>query len=112
MLSDHLSVTYLLGDTDNLGAFTVILGMTGVDGCCVDIDTATSHSIAATFEGEVYTWIEGWVLNQRDTRHSAFFYTKVKGVGLGVVLVAGFMHSMALMAGDLYTWRGLVKMGD
>ena len=107
-----------LGDTDRRNTFTVVPGLKGV----VDIDAGLQHSIAATLEGDVYTWGTGWALGQGgDDDTQRLSPTKVTGGGLDGVVVkqvaAGFMHSMALTAaGDLYTWgsgrNGRLGHGD
>jgi alpha-tubulin suppressor-like RCC1 family protein len=95
-----------LGDTDPSDTFTVVAGLRGV----VDIDAGGSHTIAATAEGGLYTWGEGWAIGHGgDDTTQRLVPTEVTGGGIDDAMVvqvaAGQYHSMALTAsGELYAW--------
>ena len=95
-----------LGHTVLHDTFTVVAGPSGV----IDMDAGWNHSIAATVEGGLYTWGEGWAIGHGgDHTTQRLVPTKVTGGGIDEAMVvqvaAGNTHSMAKTAsGELWTW--------
>jgi alpha-tubulin suppressor-like RCC1 family protein len=107
-----------LGHTVLHDTFTVVAGPSGV----IDMDAGWNHSIAATVEGGLYTWGEGWAIGHGgDHTTQRLVPTKVTGGGIGEAVVvqvaAGLYQSMALTTtSELYSWGdgadGMLGQGD